>query len=208
MTSLRRKKLDNLLLKNLKYMKGHVLDIGGHKFEKRGNFLLPKENIIKWDYLNIDESKRPDILADIETYKLEQNKYDTVLLIEVIEYIDNLENLLKNIYQSLKNNSYLIISAPLFNSLHGDFEYDKMRYSEIKLKKSFSNVGFSIIKFNYMGGLGSVLHDFLRSYFMNSNKRIMIKTLFLFKFIFVIIDYFTSKNIKYINTGYFFILKK
>ncbi len=189
-------------------MKGNILDIGGHKIHKRGNFTQPKDQSIHWKYLNIDKEKNPDIIADIEKYVIEKNKYDTVLLIEVIEYINDVEKLLKNIYEGLNKNSYLILSAPLFNSLHGDFEYDKYRYSEIKLRELFKKHRFKIEKFYYMGGLGSVIFDFLRSYLMNSRKKIIIKILFMFKFFFIFIDFISKKNIKYINTGYFFVLKK
>ncbi len=208
MISFRRTYIDKFLQKSKIFMRGNVLDIGGHKIHKRGNFIPPKDQSINWEYLNIDKEKKPHIIADIEKYIIEKNKYDTVLLIEVIEYIDDAEKLLKNIYEGLNNNSYLILSAPLFNSLHGDFEYDKVRYSETKLKELFKKNNFTIEKFWYMGGLGSVIYDFLRSYFMNSGKKLMIKILFIFKYFFIFIDFISKKNIKYINTGYFFVLKK
>ena len=75
----RRYYLDNLL--NQQDFNGEILDIGGKKENKRGNF-DPKKftNVKSWEYLNIDPNTKPDYLMDLSDLGSIKKKFDFILI--------------------------------------------------------------------------------------------------------------------------------
>ena len=71
-------------------MKGNVLDIGGKKIDPRGSFKPPYEKVKSWEYLNIDETTKPDYISSVESMPFENNSIDTIIMTEVFEYLSNL----------------------------------------------------------------------------------------------------------------------
>ena len=61
--SLRRHYLDFYLNHYIDLINGYVLDVGGKKDKRKGNFIPPKENVLKWQYINNNEKEKPDILG-------------------------------------------------------------------------------------------------------------------------------------------------
>ena len=55
MITFRRMYLDEWLERSKPLMHGKVLDIGGKKDNKRGNFRPPIEKVSSWEYVNIDK---------------------------------------------------------------------------------------------------------------------------------------------------------
>ena len=75
------------------------------------------KNII---YLNIDESSRPNILADICQIPLEAESIDKVLCCEVLEHLEEPQKAIKEIYRVLKQGGELILSVPFLFPIHAD----------------------------------------------------------------------------------------
>ena len=95
--SFRRFYLDLLLEENKQVFKGRVLDVGGKKDNRRGDFIPPYERVDEWLFLNNDKQSNPDILTDLPDIPLEDNSVDVVLCTEVIEYIYDYKKLLSEI---------------------------------------------------------------------------------------------------------------
>lgn len=107
----RRYWLDKLFAKTKFH--GKVLDIGGKKGNKRGHFRPPLDKVESWEYLNIDSATNPDYLCSSDSIPVNNEMFDTVLLIEVLEHLKNPEVTLAEVSRVLKKrgcvNSYYAI---------------------------------------------------------------------------------------------------
>lgn len=211
MKSIRRYYLENLIIKNKKYIYGNILDIGGTKNSK--NFFksfLSKNCII--NTLNTNPKTFPDILANIENYtNKEQIKYDSVTCFEVLEYIKDTKKFFQIIYRILKKESFFIFSVPFLHPIHGDFKQDLKRYTFSQLSYFLKKTKFKKYRIITMGSLGSVIYDILRvgfTYGSLKKKSILVYILISFKWLFLLIDIFTKEKSFFINTGYFVVAKK
>ena len=204
----RRRILDKLLFQSKNYIKGNVIDIGGIKKNPRGSFSNKDCTFLTWQYLNNNASSNPDILADANNLPLKDCSVDTVLMLELLEYVEDIKQVLKESSRILKINSYMIISIPLIHSIHGDADIDKIRYTESFLKRTFKSYNLKLEKFIRMGGTSSVIYDLLRTSFHLNGSSFLSRLLLFFSFLFRFLDRFSSKSKLYINTGYFIILKK
>ena len=210
MITTRRYYIDRFLYKNYYAMNGQILDIGGTKVNPRGNFRLPitlKKNL---NVLNINSNTNPDYLLSIEKKLNINKKFDTIIMNEVIEYIDNLDNVFFNISNLSKSNSVVFISWPWMNTFHGDKELDLKRYSKLYISRKLKNIGFDNISIKNNGGIFSVIWDFVHR-LNNENSNIItrkITNIFLlvtFRIVIKLDQIFDTSE--YITTGFTLIAK-
>lgn len=64
-----------------------------------------------------DDLEIESICKDIESIRLEENKFDLVLCLGLIAYVDNLDNFLNEIISSSKPGAYIILQSSLTNNL-------------------------------------------------------------------------------------------
>jgi len=211
MQSLRRDCLDRLLEANKGHFQGKILDLGGKKEGKRGNFDISKYSK-DVTYLNTDISTNPDIHASADKIPVEDSYYDCVIATELLEYVLEPKKVIEEVYRVTKNKGLVFISVPLLHPIHGDFEFDRLRFTESYLMKLFMEAGFEDQEIHIMGSVGSVIFDILKvSFGYARGSRIAglaIYFLYLFKPFFKLLDRMFFKQNRFINTGYFAILKK
>ena len=211
MHSLRRDSLDRLLEANRELFKGKILDLGGKKVGKRGNFDISQYSK-DVTYLNIDISSNPDIHSSADKIPVEDFYYDCVIATELLEYISDPKKVMGEIHRVTKKNGRVFISVPLLHPIHGDFEFDRLRFTEGYLVNLFKEVGFADQEIHIMGSVGSVIFDILKvsfGYAGSSRFRGLASyLLFLFKPFFSLLDRMTKNHKSFINTGYFIVLKK
>ncbi len=206
MISLRRLELNKNIKNSSKYIRGKVLDVGGKNFTKN----LLNENI---DYriLNRDKKNNPFYLSDATKIPTKKNYFDTVVMFEVIEYLDNYEKVFLEINRVLKKKSYFVFSSPFLFPIHYDQKSDLQRFTKRKLENLCKKKRFKIIKIIEMGSVGSCLYDILRISitYASKNKNYVLKMILriLLPF-FKIIDLLNTDKKNFINSGYFFIVKK
>jgi SAM-dependent methyltransferase len=209
--SFRREFLDSCLNKNRHLLRGNVLDLGGKKNNRRGNFIPPIDQVESWKFLNNDIDTNPDYCCDIENIPLDETSIDIVIMTEVLEYLANPNKVFSEIFRVLKINGHVLVSVPFLNPVHGDHWADRVRYSSIALKEFAECAGFEVKSIEPMGSLGSVIYDILRvaGGYASKNKRTIGGFLLrFFRPFFLIIDKFCNSQKDFINTGYFIILKK
>lgn len=200
----RRHYLDKVLLSTNFY--GKVLDVGGKKENKRGNFRPPLNTVESWEYLNIDESTNPDYLCSADDIPVDDNTFDIVILAEVIEHLENPIEVLNECYRVLKNDGKIIITIPFLNALHAD-PYDFQRWTDVKIESELSKIGFKNSSIQPMGGKAAVIYDLLYfSQTLSSFKTKIFRKLLnkVFVYLFKIFD----KPSRFITTGYFIEAKK
>lgn len=118
--------------------------------------------------LNIYNNKSSLINANIENLPFENESFDAILCIGVIEYLPDLQNALKELNRLVKNEGIVIISAPNLYSLKFILDpYYIVRGIEYILKK----MGLNIKKKKQVKNDVSMNHDF-------KNKRFKLKRLF------------------------------
>lgn len=215
MSTCRRKLLDRALEEAIPLMSGRVLDIGGRRDNRRGCFRPPIKQVARWEYLNSDPDGQSDYCCDAAEIPLDDHSIDTVVMTEVLEYLDRPEQVLSEISRILKVGGVCILSVPFLNPVHGDWQCDRQRWTAIKLEQVCREASFTKIDIKPMGSIWSVLHDFLHVSFGYAHpkpNRIYVKVLRrLLRCstpLFLWLDSKSERLKKYINTGYFATMKK
>jgi len=93
---------------------GRVLDIGGKKENKRGQFRPPLDKVENWEYLNIDETTNPDYFCSAESIPVKDETFDMVLMTEVLEHLEHPELVLAEAHRVLKKKGVLVATMPPF----------------------------------------------------------------------------------------------
>ena len=93
------------------------------------------------------------------------------------------------------------------NPIHGDFKLDKVRYSKTHLENIIIESGFEIIETIELGSIGSVIFDSLKVQMRENDSKILNFIIDKLLPVFKMIDYLTEKSRKFVNTGYFVIVR-
>lgn len=211
--SFRRYYLDQVL-KSVEFY-GEVLDVGGKKDNKRGEFRPPLNSVKSWKYLNIDASVNPDYCCSAENIPTDDNSFDVVLMTEVLEHLKTPELVIKECYRVLKPSGKMIITVPFLNAVHAD-PYDYQRWTSEKIKIEFEKAGFKVINIEAMGSFFGVFYDLLRTALSSTSKNpAALKNKIINKFIMPqLARIFLELDKKYhyksnkITTGYFGVFEK
>lgn len=83
-----------------------------------------------------------------------KGKYDTLLLLDVIEHIENEAEFLTSVKEHLKKDGLVVINVPALNWLYSKYD-SKLghfrRYNKKELNVIIENAGFRILSSNYWG---------------------------------------------------------
>ena len=207
MISLRRAYINKYLLENSKYIKNEILDIGGSK--KDEIFYKKINKKIIYSSINIDSKKKPNYLENFLLFKNYKKKFDVILCIETLEYIDDVDLFFNNALRILKKKGLMIFTIPFLHAVHSDQE-DLVRYTRKGINNLIKDKKIKKKKLIEIGGMGSVIYDIIRVSigYGGKNNKFLKLILILTRPLFLLLDFFSKSKNKYINTGYFFILQK
>ena len=159
--------------------------------------------------IDIDEDRKPDIVMDATDLKFEDEKFDAIFLMEVLEHVVKPQKAIDEIYRTLKIDGIFVMSSPYIFGIH-DKPYDFYRYTKYGLTyllKNFKDVKI-IPRNNYIHTVIVLIARLMKA----DLKRDKIMGAILFCFILIIYPllWLLSKSIKSddITTGYFVIAKK
>ena len=211
MLTARRFYIDKFLFKYKYLIQDSIIDVGGSNKASRGNFELSKEMKKNRKVLNINPEHFPDYLFSIEkSIKIDQ-KFSTIILTEVIEYVDNLDMVFSNISSLSNEKAILIMTWPWMNSFHGDKEFDLKRYSDNYIKNKLLSNGYEILFLDSNGGIFSVVWDFFyKLNYTNKNRylRRIINLILKFTFKFFLLMDFLFDTSNQITTGFGLVARK
>lgn len=135
--------------------KGKLVDIGCGRMPYRKELEPLVDNYIGVDHPQVSKlyysKQKPDVFADAKKLPFQNNTFDIALMLQVTEYLDNIEEAFKEAARVLKKGGLLILSSPFLYPIH-DARYDKNRYTDIALRHFLKNVGFRVIKVEVQGG--------------------------------------------------------
>ena len=158
--SVRRRLLDRDLEEIKVHMKGRVLEIGNGRKNRRGRFRPPLENVDAWIYLDLENDRRPHLQSDVEQLPLGNAIFDTVVCLEVLEYVTRPKEALLEMKRVLKSTGNIILSAPFMHRT--DSPHDYWRFSEHGLRHMLREIGFSIVWLRAQGNALAVAVNIIK----------------------------------------------
>ena len=187
-------------------IEGTFLDLGSS--ESPHNISNYIKNNLSRIYANKINNNNENLEIDLEDYPNKINqKFDNILLMNVLEHIKNYHNCFKNVKDLLKDNGILYGSTPFIFYIHPS-PNDYFRYTKQFLEEYISQNGFNEIKVKVLGtGIFCCIYALL----FNFTRKIPFLNIIIFPIVLLldkIINLF-SKNAKSSNPlGYFFVAKK
>jgi SAM-dependent methyltransferase len=163
----RRHILDKML--NQVSFYGKVLDVGGLKESKRGDFNPPYEKVESWEYANVSEESQPDYLCSAESIPAQDDLFDWIVFCEVLEHLENPFIVLDEIQRIIKKDGKFLISVPFLYPYHADPD-DFQRWTKSKLEAELSKRNFVIEEFTPMGGIWCVVFDLFDRYLISKRS--------------------------------------
>jgi SAM-dependent methyltransferase len=158
MRTFRRTLLDDALTSNLHLFTGRVLDVGGKKVRKRGLFRPDAAPASSWEYLNIDPETDPDFLAPADAIPVADEQFDSALLAETLQHLEDPASVLREIARVVKPGGRLVATMPFLFPLHFDPD-DFGRWTPSKFRLELGRAGFDVEEVSPMGSVAAVLFD-------------------------------------------------
>jgi SAM-dependent methyltransferase len=137
-------------------LEGSILDLGGSK--KSGYHELVKGKH-KWTVVNFgDMHPGMDLNFNIEEkFPLEDESYDNVVSMNVLEHIFDYHNVFAETARVIKKGGLFVSTVPFMHHIHGSPD-DYHRYTESTYRKLASKYGFDIVLIKPLGyGLFSLI---------------------------------------------------
>jgi SAM-dependent methyltransferase len=141
-----------------------VLDAGAGKSPYK--HLFTGAHYESADFCQVDQKAYGDItyVCDLTHIPVPDEKYDLVLLTQVLEHIPEPMLVLQEIHRVLKPGGTLWLSAPLFFEEH-DIPFDFYRYTQYGLKHLLETTGFNIETLTWLEGYyGTLSHQLINAY--------------------------------------------
>lgn len=163
-TSVRKYFVDKFFFENSDLIQGEVIDIGGKKKRKRGSFDINTVSA-QVTYVNIEESTNPDILASAENIPVNDGSFDTAIMRELLEHVQDPKKILRECHRLLRKSGTLLITVPFMIGIHGDPQ-DYGRYTESYWEMVAKETHFSIQKIERQGSIFAVLALMIQHIFL------------------------------------------
>jgi SAM-dependent methyltransferase len=158
--SARRVLLDAELEELAPLMRGRVLEVGGGRRGRRGTF-TPSPQADAWLYVDVNVQAAPHVGADVMSLPFGDQTFDTVMCLEVLEYVPSPEAALAEMNRVLRNGGILIMSAPL--NTRPDTVNDFWRFTAPGLRRLATSAGFEVTRVRAQGSAVSTLLHMCRS---------------------------------------------
>jgi len=165
-------------------------------------------NTKKGTTIDIDPARKPDIVMDVTNLEFNDNSFDLVIMMEVLEHVKEPKKALSEIYRVLSHNGKLIMSTPFILGIH-DEPYDYYRYTKYGLEYLLSDYKIEIQETNDFAHTILVLIGRLMKSKLRRDKivslMIFMPLLLIYPIVFIVSKIVASSHI---TTGYFVKAKK
>ena len=160
--SLRRYYIDEFYFRHVPSLEKNslVLDLGGTKLLKRGQFDIEHYNLDVY-YLNLLTDKRPDVQGDAAYIPFNNMCFDAVICAEVLELVPDPVRVLHEAFRILNSGGILLVCIPFLYRIQGH-PYDYGRYTNSWWEENLRKIGFTNITIEWQGFFASVAVDMIR----------------------------------------------
>lgn len=141
--SYRRRLLDRDLLAVSADLRGSVLEIGSGRARRRGLFRPPTSGVPRWVCADLRVDARPDVRTDALRLAFRSGAFDTVVCLEVLEYVDRPSDVLREIGRVLQPGGSLLLSMPFLHRM--DAPDDLWRTTEAGLRRLLERNGYEVV---------------------------------------------------------------
>jgi len=145
----RRRLLDRALAEQADVIRGVVLEVGAGRHAWRGRFVPPVERTLGWWSLDLSTRVRPHLVGDVQALPLRPASVDTVVSLEVLEYVARPAVALAEMHRVLRPGGHLLISVPFVHRMDGPS--DRWRFSEHSLREALGAAGFGVVALQAQG---------------------------------------------------------
>jgi len=143
-----------------RYCRGHLLDMGCGKvpYYKAYKPYVSECTCIDWPN-SLHSNIHLDMECDLNgLIPLDNNKYNTILMSDVLEHIYNPHQLLSECQRIMKRNGYLLMNVPYMYWIH-EQPFDFYRYTKYALLRMAEDAGFRVCVLQAIGGGLEVFAD-------------------------------------------------
>ena len=165
-------------------------------------------NTKKITTIDIDPARKPDIVMDVTNLEFNDNSFDLVIMMEVLEHVKEPKKALSEIYRVLSHNGKLIMSTPFILGIH-DEPYDYYRFTKYGLEYLLRDFKIEIQETNDFAHTILVLIGRLMKSKLRRDKivslMIFMPLLLVYPMVFIVSKLVISSHI---TTGYFVKAKK
>lgn len=149
--------------------KGKLLDVGCGRSPYKDNVLKYVESYTGVDHPKVaklyDSINKPDYYADASKLPFTNGSFDTVIMLQVLEYLEKPQLALNELKRVLKKDGTLILTSPFMYPLH-DGKYDRNRFTKEGVIKMLQESGFSKVNITVQGNFFDfAIQSFLIFYF-------------------------------------------
>ncbi len=121
--------LDRLVLKAMAEIEGDVLVIGAGK-ERYQDWLPRSRSVLCTD---IDPGPHVDLIADAHDLPFEEERFDSIVAIEVFEHLKNPHQAAAELARVLRPGGSALLSIPFMFRVHGDpFDFQRLTTSGLE----------------------------------------------------------------------------
>jgi SAM-dependent methyltransferase len=190
-----------LIVELVKHCTGKVLDIG---CGEKPYYKYVKNNVTEYIGLEhpetVNNREQIDIFGSADNLPFPENSFDTVMLIQVLEHVEEPQVILNEISRVLKPEGKLIFAVPFIYPEH-ETPRDFYRYTRFGIKYLTSKAGLSTVSLEPVSGFGTTFIYMLSHYLYNKSKLVYIAfiPLFLFLLLMMLIFERFDKNRNSIN---------
>ncbi len=148
---------------------GKLLDVGCGEKPYEAIFLpfvtsyIGVEHEATFGHTTASTRSKPDVLYDGKRLPFDDESFDTVLNVQVLEHTSRPQELLEEMARVLKQDGTLILNAPFCFRLHEE-PHDFFRYTPHGLKDMCERAGLEVTDTMAQGSLWSVMGHKLNSY--------------------------------------------
>lgn len=172
MSSSSRQQLEKWI-KNKSVM-GKVLDVGGSQLPVKGRIAYDEKTTFTILDLSTphEEKQKPDIILDLNLpLVICREVFDTVICLEVTEYLWNPVQAIQNMANFLKPGGRLLISFHYIYPVHSPEGKDFLRYTDYGARMILSQCGFEIMECTDRIATESPDEDLLKKFYVREGMR-------------------------------------
>ena len=174
--SLHRIQLEKYLYQFTPSLKGKILDVGSKS--RRYDYLMENKPMA----IDIVRNREKEIeYGDVNDLKFKDEQFESVLCIEVFEYISTPEKAISEIHRVLKKSGTLVLSVPFMYKIHDD----QMRFTENYLREKLLK-GFSHVKIYPLGNFYTIILDIIRGK-IRALKSVLLKSILYGLYLFLVL---------------------
>lgn len=158
--SIRRYYVDVFLSQRVASLEGMILDLGGERIHKRGQFDIEAGGL-RVVYANYSTEKMPHVQADAARVPFRDQSFEGVICSEVLEHLPDPRPALCEMFRVLKPGGQALICVPFLFRIHGN-PCDYGRYTDHFWRENLAATGFAEIEIETQGLFWSVVADMFR----------------------------------------------